>query len=70
MEEDSFIDPADLIADVVTMLVARDGVSQNEAISAFMSSDIGRKLMTDPTMASKSPEQLLKMFDKEVRRSG
>ena len=60
------IDPAETAVAVAELLMKRDGITQNEALASFMSSDTFSRLVSDAGMSSLDPKALLEMFDREV----
>ena len=62
------LDPAEIAAKVAGLLMRRDGMTQNEALTAFMKSDTFRALVSDAGSSSLGPEMILEMYDREVYR--
>ena len=62
------LDPAEIAAKVAGLLMRRDGMTQNEALTAFMKSDTFRALVSDAELSSLSPEKILEIYDREVDR--
>lgn len=62
------LDPAEIAAKVAGLLMGRDGMTQNEALTAFMKSDTFRALVSDAELSSLGPERILEMYDREVDR--
>ena len=67
MEENLFyIDPAEAAANVVALITEKYGMPEDRAIVGFMKSGTFRLLTEDQSIAMLPPEELLRIYEKEV----
>ena len=59
------IDPSEVAVRVADLLMEEDGLTQNEALVAFMKSETFRRLMRDGKLTELPPERLLEMYREE-----
>lgn len=60
-------DPSVVASRVADMLMQQDGLSQDEALVAFMRSDTFRRLLADRSLCGLPTERILEMYRREVR---
>ncbi len=60
-----YIDPAEVAVNVANLLMQRNGMSQDEALVAFMKSDTFRKVLKDSSIVKLPAEDILEMYLRE-----
>ena len=59
------VDPSEIAVRVANLLMEEDGLTQNEALVAFMKSETFCRLMRDGKLTELPPERLLEMYREE-----
>ena len=62
----AYIDPAEAAANVIALVTEKYGIPEDRAIVRFMKSGTFRLLTEDQSVAKLPPEELLRIYEKEV----
>ncbi|MBP5395023.1 MAG: DUF3990 domain-containing protein [Candidatus Methanomethylophilaceae archaeon] len=64
-----YVDPAFVAADVVALMTEKYGIPEDRAIVEFTKSNIFHIITEDQSMAQLPAEELLRLYEKEVKKS-